>query len=96
MVDTTYAAAAAQLADINSGVSRLNTVLDKLSQQIASVDQRLSLVERCVVNLYTHQDRQNRAIWTEAERSAFCAWLTENTDAVDVYSLDNQDDNLKF
>lgn len=70
-----------QFRQITAGVADLSAVLAQLVQRLEAVDQRLSHVERCVVNLHINHTQNNRAVWTETERSAFCNWIAENLTA---------------
>ncbi|WP_347989314.1 hypothetical protein [Methylomonas sp. AM2-LC] len=86
-----------QLKQINSSIGQLQMAVVELSQQIGSVDLRLSQLERCVVNWYDNDaHNRNRTVWTQAERTAFCSWLAENSDVENVYSLTKPDDGTNY
>jgi hypothetical protein len=97
MVDNVNDLVLEQLKQISSSFGQLHMSIVEVSQQLGSVDQRLSQLERCVVNWYDNDAyNRNRTVWTQTERAAFCSWLAENSDAENVYSLTKPDDGTNF
>ncbi|MGD0960707.1 MAG: hypothetical protein ABSB19_12955 [Methylomonas sp.] len=84
------------LNQIEAGVNELKKSLTELNQQISSVDSRLAQVERGVANMRGDAGRAiGRTSWTDEERSAFCAWLAENSETNDIYVLPDFSNNPK-
>lgn len=67
------------LLRIRQEIGSVNQAQADLSTQMTAIAQRLSQVERCLVNLH-HDVSQSRtrAIWTDEERTAFSTWLAGN------------------
>lgn len=98
MVDTINNEVLSYLKQISLGLNDLTHAINEVNQQLNSLDQRLALVERCVVNIHTNNTQApTRTIWSDDERTAFCNWLAVNTDASDdTYNINTLDDSSKF
>lgn len=71
---------------IRQEIGVLNQAQNALIAQLSAIDQRLTQVEHCLVNLHNDASQsRSRAIWSDEDRTAFSNWLTTNTVADDGF-----------
>jgi hypothetical protein len=67
-----------QLQQIIQGLNTLTQTVSQLNLRQHRIEERLTQVERCLVNLRQEANQsRNRPVWTDNERAAYALWLTE-------------------
>lgn len=66
------------LLRIRQEIGEIGQSQTDVAAQLTALDNRLSNIERCVINLRNDAvQASNRSIWSDDERTAYVNWLTD-------------------